>query len=340
MKNNFDLVRLCLALIVVLVHLSTLTGFPEFGIFSTYLSSDFAVKGFFAISGYLVAQSYANSSSLGNFAEKRARRIYPAYLVTILLCLLIGLYVTRLDASAFLASADTLKYLLFNAVFLNFVHPGLPGVFENNYLPAMDGALWTIKIEVCLYFCIPLIFYLFKRIGIYRATLLIFLLSVFWSWIFGNMLGGKVFEEIARQFPGQLSYFVIGSLMFIVRPAPKHLERIVALSLLLFVVFRHHTLRLLIEPIFYASLVIFLTTRSTRLINAGKWGDLSYGTYLLHFPIIQLFIYLGLYRGVKPWLSLTVTLATVLAAALVSWHLVERPMLKRSSHYILATKNL
>uniref|UniRef100_UPI00262D3A8A acyltransferase family protein n=1 Tax=Ferrovum sp. TaxID=2609467 RepID=UPI00262D3A8A len=193
--------------------------------------------------------------------------------------------------------------------------------------------------EVCLYFCIPLIFYLFKRLGTYRAALLIFLLSVFWAWIFGNILGGKVFEEVARQFPGQLSYFVMGSLIFIVRPESKHLGRLVALSFLLFVVFRHHTLRLLIEPIFYASLVIFLTTRSTQLINAGKWGDLSYGTYLLHFPIIQLFIHLGLYR-MKPWLSLTATLATVLAAALVSWHLIERPMLKRSSHYILATKNL
>lgn len=337
MKNNFDLIRLCLALIVVLVHLATLTGIPEFGIFSDYLSSDFAVKGFFAISGYLVMQSYVNSSSLGNFAEKRIRRIYPAYLATILLCLLIGLYATRLDTGSFLASADTLKYLLFNAVFLNFLHPGLPGVFEHHYLPVMDGALWTIKIEVCLYFCIPLIFYLFNRLGNYRAALLIFLCSVLWAWVFGKLLGGKFFEEIARQFPGQLSYFALGSLLFIARPAPKHLGKIVALSLLLFIVFRHHTLRLLVEPVFYAPLVILLAAHSKQPFNVGKWGDLSYGAYLLHFPIIQLFIQLGLYR-MNAWLSLAVTLATVFVAALISWHLIERPMLRRSSHYILATK--
>ncbi len=333
MKNNFDLVRVALALIVVLVHLATLTNLPEFGIFMDYLSSDFAVKGFFAVSGYLVMQSYVNSKTLCNFAEKRIRRIYPAYLATIFLCLGIGIYATRLSTASFLTSPETLKYLLLNAAFLNFAYPNLPGVFENHYLSAMDGALWTIKIEVCLYFCIPLIFYMFKKFGNYRIAVLTSFFSVLWILIFKYFLGGRVFEEVARQFPGQLSYFILGCLLFIERPEPKNLARIVILSSLLFVLFRHQILRLVIEPVFYSCLVIFLATQSKKSINFGKFGDLSYGTYLLHFPIIQLFIHLGLYKS-NAWFGLIITIATILIFAMISWRFIERPTLKRSSHYI------
>ena len=60
-KNNFDSVRIGLALIVVFAHIGALTQLKEFGWFANVFDSDFAVKGFFAISGFLVTKSYLSS---------------------------------------------------------------------------------------------------------------------------------------------------------------------------------------------------------------------------------------------------------------------------------------
>ena len=124
-KNNFDGVRIALALIVVFAHLSALTELSAFSSFGEIFDSDFAVKGFFAISGFLVTKSYFSSSTLADFAEKRFRRIYPAYLCAIILCLSIGLWTTRLSLTDFIFSAQTIKYLLANAAMLNFLQPTL-----------------------------------------------------------------------------------------------------------------------------------------------------------------------------------------------------------------------
>ena len=86
-KNNFDGVRIGLALIVVFAHLSALTQITNFKIFESFFDSNFAVRGFFAISGYLVTKSYLTSISVLEYTEKRLRRIYPAYVTVIIFCL-------------------------------------------------------------------------------------------------------------------------------------------------------------------------------------------------------------------------------------------------------------
>lgn len=158
-KNNFDGVRIGLALIVVFAHLATLTQASEFAYFTSIFDSNFAVKGFFAISGFLVAKSYLSSQNLVEYGEKRLRRIYPAYMTSILLGLCIGLISTTLSFSDFIQSPETIKYIIANLTFLNFIQPTLPGVFEHNFLQALNGSLWTIKVEVMLYFCIPALLY-------------------------------------------------------------------------------------------------------------------------------------------------------------------------------------
>jgi hypothetical protein len=45
-KNNFDNVRITLALIVVFAHASALTQLSDFKIFEAIFDSNFAVKGF------------------------------------------------------------------------------------------------------------------------------------------------------------------------------------------------------------------------------------------------------------------------------------------------------
>lgn len=84
MRNNFDFLRVLFAGIVVLVHTSVLSGFEELLWMTQIFSSAFAVKSFFVLSGFLIFMSYERSSSLKSYINKRIRRIYPAYFVSVI----------------------------------------------------------------------------------------------------------------------------------------------------------------------------------------------------------------------------------------------------------------
>jgi peptidoglycan/LPS O-acetylase OafA/YrhL len=72
-----------------------------------------------------------------------------------------------------------------------------------------------------------------------------------------------------------------------------------------------------------------------HLGNFGKYGDLSYGIYILHFPVIQWLVSVGLYRE-SPFGALAATIVVVLTLAFASWHWVEKPFLRKTSHYVVA----
>ena len=79
------------------------------------------------------------------------------------MCFVIGMCLTTLPLMDFLKNKETLKYLVANFSFLNFIQPSLPGVFTNNPNQPLDGSLWTIKAELTLYVLLPFIVPLLKR---------------------------------------------------------------------------------------------------------------------------------------------------------------------------------
>ena len=337
-KNNFDGIRIGLALIVFFGHFSVLTQVAEFKIFESIFDSNFAIKGFFAISGFLVTKSYLTSNSLLEYAEKRFRRIYPAYLSSIFICLFIGVYATSLGFHEFITSSQTLKYFLSNAVFLNFIQPTLPFVFDGDPIQALDGSLWTIKVEVMLYFFIPPLIFLFTRLGLAKTTITFFLLSVLWVYFFLFVYSGNKGGEIALQFPGQLSYFIFGALFAINKKMLSKIKWIALASCIILFSISNVYAKLLIDPIAYSSIVIFLSTTACRSLNLGRYGDISYGIYLYHFPIIQFLIFLGLFK-INVWVGFLSAFILTIAVAFASWHFVEKKLLKRTSHYVMATQN-
>jgi len=74
-RNNLDCLRVILASIVALFHISALTGLPAFDFLGKYCSPHFAVRSFFVISGMLIYRSYSRSSSISSYFDKRVRRI-------------------------------------------------------------------------------------------------------------------------------------------------------------------------------------------------------------------------------------------------------------------------
>ena len=81
-RNNFTLLRVLLALMVVLGHSKLLSGtaWPSF----PFNLADAAVDCFFVVSGFLITGSYERCRGLWWFYVRRIFRLYPMYLFIVL----------------------------------------------------------------------------------------------------------------------------------------------------------------------------------------------------------------------------------------------------------------
>jgi peptidoglycan/LPS O-acetylase OafA/YrhL len=314
-KNNFDIVRLTLASVVVLVHSEALSDSPALAIIPRLVSSLVAVEGFFAISGFLIFASYERSTSVKNYFTNRGLRILPGYWLATLLCLAIAFFQGHFQVGHF---------LLANLSFANFLHPGIPGVFESNpENSAMNGALWTIKVEVMFYLLVPLLVWACRRwkrdvvlIGLYIA-------SVAYRVILAKH------NHLAVQLPGQLSFFMVGALVFYHRSwFEKHGRWLMLAAAVCFAIYLG-TGWFVLRPAAVATLTLGICLLAPEIKGPTRWGDFSYGTYILHYPIVQVVIAAGLFR-VHPWLAVALVAGLVTCAASLSWFLVEKPSLARS----------
>lgn len=335
-RNNFDLLRFLFAGTVLLVHAHVLSGHPDLQFLSSILSSEVAVRGFFVVSGILVFMSFENSRNLQSYAEKRLRRIYPAYFVAVMLGAI--LLVTLSNAApADYFSLEWVKYVLANLTFLNFLHADLPGVFTNNIFTEINGALWTLKIEVMFYAVIPVIALACRRFGRLRIFASIYAASVIYVYILTDLAettGSPIYVVLARQLPGQLAYFVSGALIYYYLDFfEKHLLKFVIAAACVLILHRFYTLPML-EPLALATIVAFFGF-FFYAGNFGKYGDFSYGIYILHFPMLQAMIHVGLF-AYSPYLALAAACLLVFASAVLMWNLVEKRFLLRSSHYVRA----
>ncbi|HBL45492.1 MAG TPA: acyltransferase, partial [Planctomycetaceae bacterium] len=91
-----------------------------------------------------------------------------------------------------------------------------------------------------------------------------------------------------------------------------------------------------LQPAALASLVVFFGL-FLYAGNFGKYGDFSYGVYILHFPILQLLLNSGWFAE-RPWLFLLTTIGLTAVGAVLMWNLVEKRFLLRSSHYVAAVE--
>lgn len=332
-NNNFDLLRLLFASAVCLVHVYALSGFAPLAFLPEILSSSIAVKAFFVVSGFLIFMSYERSSNFKSYVIKRIRRIYPAYFAIVILCAF-ALILFRATPSQYFSSA-WFKYLLANLGFLNFLQPTLPGVFESNKLQALNGALWTLKIEVLFYLSVPIFVLLFRRFSTLSVLIITYGLSVAYVIIMQDIAentGSAIWLELGRQLPGQLCYFLSGAFFYYYLPFfERHLHYFLAFSIGLLFINQLYPIPVF-EPFALATFIIFLGLYG-YMGNFGKYGDFSYGVYILHFPIIQVMLQFG-WLNDKPWYFLSSIIFITAISAIVMWHLVEKRFLLRSSHYI------
>lgn len=338
-ENNFDLLRFTFAFVVFLVHAHALSGIESLSILSLYLSSEIAVKSFFVVSGFLIFMSYENSRDFRSYFIKRVRRIYPAYLFIILFCAVAASLLSTYAPGDYFSS-QLMKYLAANLVFLNFLHPNLPGVFEGNLLQAVNGALWTLKIEVAFYLFVPLAVLAFRKFGRLSVMMALYVCSMIYAMTMEGMAaktGQGFYFELQRQLPGQLVFFIAGAASYYyLESLVKYVKWLVPMAVAAFVL-QSWLPWGVIQPVALAVLVISFACVFPVLGNFDKYGDFSYGIYIVHFPILQLMIAQGFFRE-SPWTGLLFAAVLVMVAAFMLWHLVEKPFLRKSSHYVASNQ--
>jgi peptidoglycan/LPS O-acetylase OafA/YrhL len=342
-KNNLDCLRLILASIVALFHVSVLSGIPALSFFGRYLSPQFAVKSFFVISGLLIYRSYSKSSSISSYMEKRVRRIYPAYFTVVVLAAIALWPLCVLPVSQYFG-AGFWKYLGANLIFLNFLAPTLPGLFTSNSLPVVNGALWTLKIEVVFYLSVPVIHYYCNRIGTKKIMGAILCFSCIWKYGFAFLdsryythgiysldPSRSIYSQLEVQFPAQLVYFTAGILLFLYFDTLKlYFRSIFFITVILF--FLDHWLTGGALDVLWISGIVFVFGFWRYFGNFSKYGDFSYGVYIVHWPILQTMVALG-YAKLNPVIFFVTSISLIALAGLLMWHFVESRFLKRSSHY-------
>jgi peptidoglycan/LPS O-acetylase OafA/YrhL len=102
---------------------------------------------FFAISSFLVTQSFEQTANPLHFLGKRALRIFPGLLVaTLVSAFVLGPLVTTLPLPAYLSRPEPYQYVVGNTLLDQTVHE-LPGVrFADNPVGLeINGSLWTLR---------------------------------------------------------------------------------------------------------------------------------------------------------------------------------------------------
>jgi peptidoglycan/LPS O-acetylase OafA/YrhL len=322
-NNNFDLLRLIFACMVVMYHCHDWSLNPSYFWIPYVTSSRLAVEGFFAMSGCLIVASYDRNPALGKYLEKRARRLLPAYWTALLFTLMLALLMSSLPVVTLLRTRATYEYILANLTFLNFLQPVLPGLFAHNpVLIVANGALWTIKVEVMFYLLVPAMTACGRRFGHGETLSGIFLLSVIYRALCFRMNQ----RTMALQLPGQLCFFVMGSLTYHYYPWFLRCRHWIWTSAIV-----SYLLSLYLGWITFRAIGVGLGVMCVGLLlpclrGPTKYGDFSYGTYVYHSPVVQAFISLGIVKA-APVAALGLICLTTGCLAIASWHLIERPWL-------------
>ena len=337
-KNNFDFLRLALAVLVIYSHAFPLglgSEAAEPFLRATHgqaTGGGIAVDCFFIMSGFLICASAQRSSGVGSFLKKRVTRIYPGFTVA---ALLTALFVVPLASARFaypLLLPRAGDFLLQTLRLMEFTYSN---AFAGNPFPGvLNGSLWSVSYEFWCYIGVALLLIT----GVLRSRALVAALFGV-SWITGIafrvegwILGGKwlgVVVGVPHFWARLLPLYLSGMVFYLYRdriPLSSVLAALSAFALGIGCFFQAGLAVAL--PIAGAYLLFWVAfSPSIRLGRAGEFGDFSYGTYLYAFPIQQLLMrQFG--HTVSPLVLFAVATPLVLLAAVASWFGVERPFLR------------
>jgi peptidoglycan/LPS O-acetylase OafA/YrhL len=308
--EGIDILRGTAVSTVILYHFYVLLNLSSLNSF-TYIHSfgEFGVSLFFIISGYLIYRSidystsrYGVKTGLKYYISHRLFRILPAYYFNFFIVFIIAFYFT--DIMNTWPSHFINKQILAHLSFTSFFIYKISGL-------GINGAYWTLSIEMLWYIVTPLLFIFIKKD---RYLVFLFMLSLLYLIALDNKFLDTILYLNSQapnynillfywsfQLPGQLIYFISG--VFIYKyfkndlPQKKLIQYFLFLHLMLTFIYlssqkyflESFTIRNSITLIITALIFMLFYRYKLKELSLLAWiGKISYSLYLWHMPLLFL----------------------------------------------------
>lgn len=320
--DNYLLLRHIAAALLIYSHSYALAGVPSGSDLLARLVPGFyggkvAVLLFFAISGFLVTNSYLRRPQLLRFVAARILRIYPAYVACLVASLIVtGLWFTTMSPAAFFADSDAWRFLLRNLDMTGLQYT-LPGAFADSraYPGVVNGSLWSLALETRLYLYLAVLALLqvLRRPQLAALLAAAFVVASLWLW-----------PQLAPDANNKRAL----TLVFAAAAGAACVARYVPVSTRLLALFAGLAWLMRDRPGGYAltvgTIAYFSCWFAYRVpaLPLRFPGDYSYGLFLYGFPVQQALA--ALYPSLSPDRLTLLALPVALLCAIASWHLIER----------------
>lgn len=309
--RELDALRGIGALCVLTFHYSTRFQelFPQAShVPFSFPGGNYRVLLFFAISGFAIFFTLDRIRTVADFIVNRVARLYPAYLVALTVTLSIE----------YLAHATTLLVGPI-AIFANLTM--LQGFA---FIPEVDGAYWTLTVEIAFYFCMIAIW---KWVGLRRLepVMILWLLARWLYWVWPDMPERLIMLLVLRYVP----FFIIGILTYRVWSGQRVWRQqapYVALALLSVATMETWDVTLVAVALvaIFGSLIAghlcFLAVRPLVWL-----GGISYSFYLVHQNVGFVVMLEAAKEGWSPWAGFALAFAVALGLGTLINRAVERP---------------
>lgn len=331
-NNNFDLLRFIAATLVIFSHSFLVTGnFASEPLLKHIGFLDLGavgVKIFFAISGYLITKSMSRQQTLSSFVWARCLRIFPGLLVTAIFCaFVIGPLCTELTLQEYF-SAPAVYSFVWQLFTLHNFNYALPGTFLKNPFPwNVNSPIWTLPAELMMYLAVlsgGVVRLLIKKQfrPLMAALPVLLLVAVFYCGMFGT--------------PGYAGYVLSWGVLFLLGACCYLFNHKIILNIPLAVImlvvfciafhFRLPYMEYLFDIALVYGILIFAFHPKLQVKGFHKLGDPSYGLYIYAFPIQQMLVLK--FPALSVYAHFLVAFPATLVLAVLSWHFVEKPILR------------
>jgi len=341
-SNNFGFMRFVAASFVIVVHalaiLETNHGTNPLGQFTSnpLLLSKLRLYFFFFASGYLVLKSAKNSHNWLDFIWKRIIRIYPAYIVHLLIPIfVIGSIFTTLPFREYLASEQVFKFFIRSCLF--FTDSYLPALWKSHPNAEVNGSTYSLIYEVVLYLILMALIIL-KWAKNARVITALFIVHILAYIVFTN--SGYIIPEsplyyipitnmtVSRAIDFG-TYFFAGALFLVYKDfIPVSRWLFYRVLIVLTVTSIYSSISQISCYLFLPYFIYYLSRVQSPnwLKNWSRNGDYSLGMFLYGMPISQVIVELmGSSVLSHSWLYVSLAWISSLLAGVLSWHLIEKP---------------
>lgn len=334
-SNSFDIIRLIAALSVVwghaIVHLSISEPVTVTTIHSI-INMFPGVVVLFGISGYLISASLDNSMrkytrSLGikNYLRSRFLRIYPALWLALLVSII---SIALLDGLP--RAGEFVPWLIAQLTVFQFYTSEF---FRGFGVGTPNGSLWTISVEIQFYIVIMCIYPILRRAN---ARFWVAMMVLGGGISIANDYAAGFLPEIISKLVGvsilpYLYMFLIGSCMYFLRN-----KVLMYAKYTIFTIIPYVMVRFLLKsgnillPGTYVDVMVGTYVPVITIGLAYSFGrhrlpfDISYGVYIYHMVVINVFVELGL---TSSYTDFALVLVITIGLAFCSWNIVEKPCL-------------